>query len=442
MSPRADCSDCAWSFKADDHVVVADELEEHARKEQHHVDFQRVATDGGEEVKGLSMDGVEIAEFHELAEERCQGFGILDEPQDVDLTLVELSASYLDPDGILRTFSITADGFDPADYEHQGTEEKDPEIETDGGREMVYVTTRKYDAKKPFHTDPDCHHLEKAVSDRSVPREALNDGYKECDHCAGEIDKPAGVGEGHLDSLKTAAEDGPDIATDGGIPDPLNFEAAVNDALHEANDPESHVERDARTFHPSQIARCPRRAYCSKLGLDDQSDILGVFQTGTLIHEFLEEHMADRFAKCEFEHPVEYEADGIRFTGRTDCYDPAANAVYDFKTRASWYNFDPPTQRHLDQMYVYMAALGADRGQVVYLSKSDMGVRTWPEDGFFEFDRGRFDQLVEKAQRIKAAIDVDGLPETVDDIPFERCGCYFCEEENLVDGLGGEAGDE
>jgi len=85
-----------------------------------------------------------------------------------------------------------------------------------------------------------------------------------------------------------------------------------------------------------------------------------------------------------------------------------------------------------------MAAVGADRGQVVYLSKSDMEVRTWPEDGFFEFDRGRFDRLVEKAQRIKAAIDIDGLPETVDDIPFERCGCYFCEEETLVDEVGGE----
>ncbi|WP_323190431.1 hypothetical protein [Halostella sp. PRR32] len=157
MSPRADCSDCAWAFEADDHGTVADKLEAHARKEQHHVDFQRIVTDGG--------------------------------------------------------------------------------------REMVYVTARKYDAKRPFHTDPDCHHLEKAVSIRSVPRETLNDSYKECDHCAGEIDKPAGVGEGHLDSLKAAAEDGPDVATDGGVPDPLNFEAAVNDALHAANDPESHVER-------------------------------------------------------------------------------------------------------------------------------------------------------------------------------------------------------
>ncbi|WP_135852587.1 hypothetical protein [Halorussus salinus] len=104
----------------------------------------------------------------------------------------------------------------------------------------------------------------------------------------------------------------------------LDFPSAVADALRDANDPESHVERDARTFHPSQIARCERRAYCSKLGLEDHSDLLGVFQTGTLIHEFLEDHMADQFPHADFERDIEMETDGIRFVGRTDCYDPDA----------------------------------------------------------------------------------------------------------------------
>jgi len=267
---RADCADCAWSVKGEDVIEVSDEMEDHAQKEQHHVDLER-------------------------------------------------------------------------------------RVVSDGGVEMVYLTTRKYDSVKPFHTDPDCRHLQKAENVRTYPRHALNNGYRKCAHCADDYEPPSGVGEGHLDSLKRAAAEessDPDIATDGGvdIPEPLDFKSAVDDALREANDPESHVERDARTFHPSQVARCPRRAYCSKLGLDDQSDILGVFQTGTLIHEFLEEHLAEQFPEAQFEYPVEHEVDGIRFTGHTDCYDPTANAVYDFKTRASWYTFDPPTQRHLDQM--------------------------------------------------------------------------------------------
>jgi len=213
--------------------------------------------------------------------------------------------------------------------------------------------------------------------------------------------------------------------------DTLDFESAVDGALQEANDPESHVEREPAVFHPSQIARCERRAYCSKLGLDDQSDILGVFQTGTLIHEFLEDLLAEQFSHAEFEKEIALDVDGVEFVGRTDCYDPEANAVYDFKTRASWYNFDPPTQRHLDQMYVYMAALDAEYGQVVYLSKSDLEVRTWPEDGFFEFSEERFDELVAKARRIALVIEEQGIADSVEDVPFDRCGCYFCQEEEL-----------
>lgn len=220
----------------------------------------------------------------------------------------------------------------------------------------------------------------------------------------------------------------------------IDFEAAVEQALQDANDPESHVERNPHNFHPSQIARCERRAYCSKLGLDDQSDILGIFQTGTLIHEFLEDHMADQHPHANFEQEITHSVDGIQFVGRTDCYDPEANAVYDFKTRNGWYNFDPPNDRHLDQMHVYMAALGADYGQVVYLSKADMEVRTYPQDGFFEFDADRFDRLVAKAKRIRGAIEEQGFASSASEIPFETCGCYFCENESLV--FEGGDGDE
>lgn len=219
--------------------------------------------------------------------------------------------------------------------------------------------------------------------------------------------------------------------------EPIDFEQAIQTALEGAEDPDSHVERDPGTFHASQVAYCKRRCYCSKLGLDDQRDILGVFRTGTLIHEFLEERLARHVRRAQFERPVETEVDGVRFVGRADCFDPYAGTVYDFKTRASWYNFDPPVGRHLDQLHVYMAALGAehgaaDRGQVVYLSKSDLEVRTWPEDGVFEFDQERFDRLVAKAQEVRDAVDEHGVAQHAEEIPFEPCGCYFCREESLA----------
>ncbi|MFC6720923.1 hypothetical protein ACFQGT_00045 [Natrialbaceae archaeon GCM10025810] len=212
---------------------------------------------------------------------------------------------------------------------------------------------------------------------------------------------------------------------------PIDFDAHLQRALEAANDPESHVERDPETFHPSQIAACKRQAYLGKLGLKDHTDILGVFQTGTLIHEFIEEYVGAQLAGAEFEKRVELETDGVRFVGHTDCYDPAANACYDFKSRNGWYNFDPPNDRHLDQLHVYMAATGAEYGQVVYVSKGDMEVRTWPENDLFAFDADRFAAIVERATAIRDAIDENGVAESPDEIPFDRCGCFMCRSETL-----------
>ncbi|AEH39512.1 PD-(D/E)XK nuclease family protein [Halopiger xanaduensis] len=214
--------------------------------------------------------------------------------------------------------------------------------------------------------------------------------------------------------------------------EPINFERELQAALERANDDESHVERDAVTFHPSQIAACERQAYLGKLGLKDHTDILGTFQTGTLIHEFIEENVGPQLADAEFEKEISLERDGVRFVGHTDCYDPAANAIYDFKSRNGWYRFDPPKERHLDQIHVYMAATGAEYGQVVYVNKGDLEVRTWPEDGLFEFDPDRFAAIVEKARRVRDAIDEHGFATCESEVPFDKCGCFLCGNETLT----------
>jgi len=220
---------------------------------------------------------------------------------------------------------------------------------------------------------------------------------------------------------------------------PIDFDDAVQHALQAAHDPESHVERDATTFHPSQIAMCPRQAYLSKLGLKDQTDALGYFQPGTLIHKFLEEQLRSAYPRHHFEYPILHEVANITLLGRADCYDPQRGIVYDVKTRGGWYNFDPPKDRHLDQLHAYMVALDADRAQVVYINKKDLSdVRVWPEwddaidREYVEFDLDRFDDLLQKADDIRAAIERDGIPESPADISFPKCGCYLCEKEALA----------
>lgn len=41
----ADCTDCSWSVESEEYEPVADALERHARKEQHHVEFSRRAVE-------------------------------------------------------------------------------------------------------------------------------------------------------------------------------------------------------------------------------------------------------------------------------------------------------------------------------------------------------------------------------------------------------------
>lgn len=220
---------------------------------------------------------------------------------------------------------------------------------------------------------------------------------------------------------------------DADSPAVINFADRIRDALLAQRDPDSHRELDPRVFHPSQIGYCKRQAYLSKLGLKDDSDILGMFHTGTLIHEFMEnvvgaDHLPDHVA---LEQAVEHEVDGIKFVGHADCYDPKQGVVYDYKSRGGWYNFDPPTQRHTDQLLVYMDALGARDGRVVYISKKDLEVRPWPEDGTFAFDAERLAELVTKAKEIRDAIVTNGIATDESEIPFDKCGCYFCGEESL-----------
>jgi len=223
-------------------------------------------------------------------------------------------------------------------------------------------------------------------------------------------------------------------------PAPIDWEAQLARTLAVANDDDSHTEPDSFTFHPSQLARGKRQAAISKLGLESHdTETLGVFQIGTLVHEWLEENFSGRFPGVSHEVPIEAEYDRpgyrglVRVTGHADVYDAHDNVVYDWKTRGGWYKFDPPSERHLDQLTLYMDALDAEAGQIVYLNKKNLEVRTWPEAGTFAFDPDRRDALVEQAFEMRQALKAADEIATKADLPFERCGCWLCGQEGDSD---------
>lgn len=211
----------------------------------------------------------------------------------------------------------------------------------------------------------------------------------------------------------------------------IDFQDLIGRALEEQNDEDSHVETSADVFHPSQLANCKRQCVISKYGLNDHDvGTLGTFHTGTMIHEWIEESLDGRIPAVEFEKDVskKYDDPEVAIKGRCDAFDHVDNACYDFKSRASWWKFDPPSERHINQLTLYMDMLGADRGQVVYVCKKNLEVKTWPEDGMFEFDPDRRDKLLQKAETVRDACMGD-KPESIDEVPFDKCSCWICNKD-------------
>ena len=220
------------------------------------------------------------------------------------------------------------------------------------------------------------------------------------------------------------------------MPDPVDWEAQIGQTIRDTAEQDSHVEQDAITFHPSQLAKCKRQATLAKLGLKDfETDTLGTFQAGTLIHEWIQAELAAQFPDCKFEREIKKtytnpaSGEKIRVTGHADLWDPERGIVYDFKTRGGWYNFNPPTERHIDQLTLYMDALDAVAGQIVYINRKDLEIRPWPADTTFSFDTGRRMELVQKAREIRDGIREAGEITSKADVPFEDCGCWLCGQE-------------
>ena len=80
--------------------------------------------------------------------------------------------------------------------------------------------------------------------------------------------------------------------------------------------------------------------------------------------------------------------------------------------------------------------MDVNRGKLVYISKNDMDdIREWPNSNTdlesIKFDKGRYTQLVQKATAVRDQIWTDGIASNPNEIPFDKCECYFCSEESL-----------
>jgi len=234
---------------------------------------------------------------------------------------------------------------------------------------------------------------------------------------------------------ETETTDAADAQTDE-QPTPIDFEHVIGQRLADDEEKGSHMEWDPKVFHPSQVGYSKYTLLTKKLGLDDVSDLHGTFKVGDLIHEFVQDSMFrqhDHLDYTNFEQEVEFEEDGLVFVGHADIYDPRRDIVYDIKSRSSWYNFDPPVDRHVDQLHCYMRGMDADYGQVIYVQKKDLEVRTWPDGAPFTFSEERWEDIKARATDVRDTLLSEGFPTASDEIPYDQPDSYFAPDPEELD---------
>lgn len=229
---------------------------------------------------------------------------------------------------------------------------------------------------------------------------------------------------------------------------PINFQEDLQQKLVERNG-HSHTELDKTTFRASSVGYCERQILLSKLGVKNfDADTQGRFQTGDFIHDYIQENILPKYA-TKHENQVEVQLGEITIKGHYDCFDPQNEVVYDFKSRSSWYRFSPPSDRHLDQLEVYMRALGVTRGLMVYVSKSDLTVETYPdyfgqsneredvdEQGeLVKSSDERWNKIIDKVQNVRDYLKENGYPTSEEDVnaafkPCNNSDCMGCKFED------------
>lgn len=237
----------------------------------------------------------------------------------------------------------------------------------------------------------------------------------------------------------------------------IDWQNWLDEKLEEQNERLSHFESDAYTFHPSQLSKCKRQCYISKLGLvEHEPETLRIFEMGNIIHEYLQDLIreSESFERFEIEKDLQVEIPSTRditLTGHCDLFDNELNIVYDFKTRGSWYNFEPPVKRHMIQISLYQYMLWRQMiqnndsfdekdsiyGQIVYINKKNMEIKQEPKDTFEVFNP-QIDEshvmlaknALKKAHKIGDSIETNGIPNSTSCIPFDKCGCWLCNNEH------------
>jgi len=172
-------------------------------------------------------------------------------------------------------------------------------------------------------------------------------------------------------------------------------------------------------FYASQAGGCPRALYYKKVFGDKEFEVraLLIFQMGNIVHDFLQKEIL----KGESEKSLTIQEDGVVIYGRLDHIDD--EEVIEIKsTGAVKYNEKEASPHHLEQLNLYMKAMGREKGRMVYVEKNTLEI----VEHEVKFNPELYQKTVDNFRQVAKAVEIQVAPAKLSDYP-KSWKCRYCD---------------
>jgi len=203
---------------------------------------------------------------------------------------------------------------------------------------------------------------------------------------------------------------------------------------------DNHIVREHRPkaigkYYPSEIGNCIRKVWYSyKYPLEVKPDLAKIFEVGNIMHGFVVEVLkSERNREVELlksEFPLRIEGDGFIVSGRVDdlilVKESGKHWVVEVKSIKSIDAVDTPDAKHIMQLQLYMHATGIHNGLVLYIDKTNLKCKVFPEK-YSEEEAGK---IMERFSQLHTLLSQNLLPlaeaKKKEDMHWM---CRYCEYE-------------
>jgi len=206
-----------------------------------------------------------------------------------------------------------------------------------------------------------------------------------------------------------------------------NVQKAIDKSLYR----EGHVRRD-KVFYASEVGSCKRKIYYKHFDPRNESlYVLKSMMMGTIIHDWIQEKAKEQGAETERRVSVPDLETGLVISGRIDIL--SEWMPIELKTTSNLRYTVEPSPSHIDQIMLYMCAINAPEGKLVYVDKRNLEMKEFT----VTYDKNRVKEILKRMNEIHTKIETKTLPDKCEKDSAWMCkNCPYGEDCNEDKNLG------